>query len=123
MDNCPFCSIDEKQIILNNNLCFAIYDNCPVNPGHLLIIPYRHFDSYFHAALEEKTAIIQLIDEAKVFLDTHFSPDGYNLGVNIGVASGQTIMHVHYHVIPRYNGDIDIPKGGVRGVIPDKKLY
>ena len=123
MKECPFCNIGKEKIISSNDLCFAIYDNSPVNKGHVLIIPFRHFDSYFDATKEEKHAIIDLMEDVKRLIDEKYSPDGYNLGVNIGFYSGQTVMHVHYHVIPRYKGDIKVPKGGVRGVIPDKKLY
>ncbi len=123
MEQCPFCNIEEDKIIMSNELCYAIYDNSPVNKGHTLIIPFRHFDSYFDATKEEKCAISDLTEDIKKLIDEKYSPDGYNLGVNIGWYAGQTVMHVHYHVIPRYKGDIKVPKGGVRGVIPDKKLY
>ncbi|RTZ61193.1 MAG: HIT family protein [Gammaproteobacteria bacterium] len=120
---CPFCNMDPEAVILKNEYCFAIFDKYPVNPGHTLIIPYRHTDSYFSLTKEEKIAIVELIDEVKRFLDKKFSPDGYNIGVNIGKWAGQTIMHVHIHVIPRYKGDTPDPTGGVRGVIPEKRNY
>jgi len=88
-----------------------------------LIIPFRHFASYFDATREEKLAILELIDRAKEFLDREFKPDGYNIGVNVGEAAGQTIMHVHIHVIPRYAGDTEDPTGGVRNVIPERGNY
>jgi len=121
--DCPFCNIPEEQIIAKNNLCFAIFDKYPVNPGHVLIIPYRHFSSFFEVTEEEKIAILQLIEEVKKILDRQFKPDGYNIGVNIGKAAGQTIMHLHIHVIPRYWGDEPDPTGGVRGVICERKNY
>jgi diadenosine tetraphosphate (Ap4A) HIT family hydrolase len=123
MKKCPFCNINKDDIVMENELCFAIYDKFPVNPGHTLIIPKRHFPDYFSATMDEKIAIINLIEEVKQLLDTKFTPDGYNLGVNIGELAGQTIFHVHYHVIPRYQGDIENPRGGVRGVIPSKRMY
>jgi len=123
LNNCPFCNISEKDVILKNDLCYAIFDRYPVNKGHILIIPYRHFDNYFDATKDEKIAILNLIDEAKNYLDKKFKPDGYNIGVNIGQYAGQTIMHVHIHLIPRYKGDIGNPRGGVRGVIPEKRIY
>ncbi len=123
MEKCPFCNVAKNKIITSNSLAFAIYDNTPVNKGHVLVIPFRHFSNYFEATKEEKYAIIDLIEEVKRIIDEKFSPQGYNLGVNIGLCSGQTVMHVHYHVIPRYTGDMKEPKGGVRGVIPEKRLY
>ena len=122
-DQCPFCNPSEEDIILKNDLCYARFDKFPVNKGHILIIPFRHFDSYFDAIKEEKIAFLELIDKAKSFLDSKFKPDGYNIGVNIGKEAGQTIFHVHIHLIPRYKGDMENPKGGVRGVIPDKQKY
>jgi len=121
--NCPFCNPSKEDILFYNNLCYVIFDKYPVNKGHLLIIPFRHFDNYFEATKEEKIAIVELIDKSKEFLDKKFKPDGYNIGVNVGKAAGQTIMHVHIHLIPRYKGDIENPRGGVRGVIPEKRIY
>ncbi len=121
--DCPFCQIGEEQILFKNDLCFAIFDKYPVNRGHILIIPFRHFASYFDATREEKFAILELIDRAKEFLDREFKPDGYNIGVNVGKAAGQTIMHLHIHVIPRYAGDTEDPTGGVRNVIPERGNY
>ena len=123
MDNCPFCDVNEDKIILKNDLCYAIYDKYPVNPGHLLIIPFRHFPYFFDATNEEKIAILDLLEKAKKHLDEKYNPDGYNIGVNVGEYAGQTIFHLHIHLIPRYRGDIDNPRGGVRGVIPEKRIY
>ena len=120
---CPFCNPSEEDIVLKNKLCYARFDKYPVNKGHILIIPFRHFDNYFDATTEEKLSIVELIDKVKDFLDKEFKPDGYNIGVNVGKFAGQTINHVHIHVIPRYIGDVDDPTGGVRGVIPDKRIY
>ncbi|WP_456383466.1 HIT family protein [Persephonella sp.] len=122
-ENCPFCNVSEDMIVIKNDLCFAIFDRYPVNKGHMLIIPFRHFDNYFDSTFDEKLAFIKLIDEAKKFIDKKFNPDGYNIGVNIGKEAGQTVFHVHIHLIPRYRGDIDNPTGGVRGVIPEKRIY
>ncbi len=120
---CPFCDIDNLDIILKNDYCFAVFDKYPVNEGHMLIIPFRHFDSFFDATKDEILAIHELLIDAKEYLDKKYSPDGYNVGVNIGKLSGQTIMHLHVHLIPRYKGDIENPTGGVRGVIPSKMFY
>jgi diadenosine tetraphosphate (Ap4A) HIT family hydrolase len=120
---CPFCNPAKEDIILKNELCYARFDKFPVSKGHMLIIPFRHFDNYFDATQEEKLGILDLLDKVKDFLDKKFNPDGYNIGVNIGECAGQTIFHLHIHVIPRYKGDVENPKGGVRGVIPDKRIY
>ena len=121
--NCVFCNLENLDIILKNNLCYAIFDNSPVNRGHILIIPYRHFSSFFEATDEEKHSLLELLEKAKNFLDLEFKPDGYNIGINVGEYAGQTIFHLHIHLIPRYKGDIDNPRGGVRGVIPEKRIY
>jgi diadenosine tetraphosphate (Ap4A) HIT family hydrolase len=119
--DCPFCGDPEK--IIENDLAFAHYDTYPVNEGHCLIIPHRHFGEYFQATAEEKAAIWKLVDQVKPIIDREFNPDGYNVGVNIGTAAGQSIPHLHIHVIPRYAGDVDNPQGGVRGVIPHRQKY
>ncbi|WP_218133164.1 HIT family protein [Methanofollis tationis] len=120
---CPFCTPEPSEVVLANDLCYARYDRYPVNPGHLLIIPFRHVADFFDATAEEQEALLALVREAKAHLDREFSPDGYNLGVNVGEAAGQTVMHLHIHLIPRYRGDIENPRGGVRGVIPEKRVY
>ncbi|MEQ8224742.1 MAG: HIT family protein [Candidatus Eremiobacterota bacterium] len=120
---CPFCNHGEEEAVLKNDLSFARFDKYPVSKGHLLVIPWRHFENYFDATAEEKIAIIKLIDEAKILLDEKFRPDGYNIGVNVGIPAGQSVMHLHVHVIPRYKGDMENPKGGVRGVLPRKRVY
>lgn len=120
-DNCIFCGM--QDVILQNDLAYVTYDTYPVSPGHCVVIPFRHIPSYFETTQEEKLAILELIDTMKKLLDRERKPDGYNIGVNIGQAAGQSIMHLHVHIIPRYFGDMENPKGGVRGVIPDKQKY
>ena len=120
-DSCPFCRI--QDIVLENRLAVAFYDKYPVSPGHLLIIPRRHVADYFDATRDELQAISDLIKQGKVLLDRERQPDGYNIGVNCGEAAGQTVMHLHIHLIPRYLGDLENPRGGVRGVIPDRRIY
>ncbi|MGQ4668583.1 HIT family protein [Metabacillus halosaccharovorans] len=119
--NCPFCSIPEP--VLQNELAYGFYDIYPVNKGHMLFIPKRHVDQYFDLTSEERQALDELIFKGKALIDEKFNPDGYNIGINIGEAAGQTIFHVHVHLIPRYKGDMEEPRGGVRGVIPDKRMY
>jgi len=120
---CPFCNPSPEDIVLANSLCYARYDKYPVSPGHLLLIPFRHVADFFDATDEEQAALLALVREAKHLLDERFRPDGYNVGVNVGEAAGQTVMHLHVHVIPRYAGDVADPRGGVRGAIPEKRVY
>lgn len=118
---CIFCKM--KDYILENELAYAIYDKYPVGKGHMLFIPKRHVKNFFDITKEEREAIFELIDEGKKLLDEKYSPDSYNVGINCGEHAGQTIMHVHVHLIPRYIGDMKDPTGGVRGVIPYKMKY
>ena len=120
---CPFCNPSPEDIVLENDLCYARYDRYPVSPGHLLLIPYRHVADFFDATDAEEIALLALVRDAKTLLDGRFRPDGYNIGVNVRAAAGQTVMHLHVHVIPRYAGDVDDPRGGVRGAIPEKRAY
>lgn len=121
--DCVFCNISQDRVIAQNHLCFAIYDGFPVSRGHVLIIPKRHVADYFGLTEEELMAMHQMMRELKIKLDADFSPDGYNVGVNVNEAAGQTVFHVHMHLIPRYKGDVENPRGGVRGVIPNKQRY
>ena len=118
---CPFCSTDNA--LLRNSLAYARLDKNPVTPGHSLIIPLRHEPDFLAIRRDEIDAIWTLVGEAKALLDEKFHPDGYNLGVNVGATAGQTIGHAHLHLIPRYRGDVENPRGGVRGVIPAKQQY
>ncbi|MBU1424276.1 MAG: HIT family protein [Gammaproteobacteria bacterium] len=119
--NCPFCR--PESILFENELAYSILDKSPVNPGHLLIIPKRHVADFFLCTHAEKDALLSLLDEAKSYLDGKHAPVGYNIGINVGEVAGQTIFHVHLHLIPRYQGDMENPRGGVRGVIPAKQSY
>lgn len=118
---CLFCNPGEP--LLENALAYARYDDYPVSPGHVLVLPRRHVADYFDTTLEEKHAMLALIEAAKQLLDGEHAPDGYNLGINCGAAAGQSVPHVHYHLIPRFAGDMENPRGGVRGVIPDRQKY
>jgi diadenosine tetraphosphate (Ap4A) HIT family hydrolase len=115
--------MQKERVVLENDLGYAMYDGFPVNPGHLLIIPKRHFSNFFESTDTERTALFSLVDDAKKIVDQKFHPEGYNVGINIGEAAGQSVMHLHIHLIPRYIGDVEKPKGGVRGVIPSKQSY
>lgn len=122
MKDCIFCS-KELEVQIQNEKAIAIFDKFPVSKGHILIIPKKHFSDWFNTDIEYKAAMMELLEEAKVMLDSQFAPDGYNIGINCGAVAGQTIMHTHMHLIPRYNNDMEKPEGGVRGVIPHKQKY
>lgn len=119
---CKILSDRKDEIVLENDLAFAVYDIAPVSKGHLLIVPKRHVETYFDASRDEINACLNLMERAKVMLDKQFQPDGYNIGINVGAVAGQTVMHLHIHLIPRYEGDQKDPRGGIRSVIPEKKL-
>lgn len=124
MCECFFCkSISERDFREENDLAVMRMDNYPVNPGHLEIIPKRHFGTWWEATDDERKAIFDLMDRAKKIVDSEFNPDAYNIGMNLGECAGQSIMHLHVHLIPRYRGDVENPRGGVRGVIPTKQNY
>jgi len=120
---CPFCNLPESRIVLANELAIAIRDGFPISPGHTLVLPRRHIDSFFAATKEERMAMLALLDIAKEALDDEFHPDGYNLGINDGRTAGQTVLHLHQHLIPRYAGDREDPRGGIRWIIPEKAQY
>jgi diadenosine tetraphosphate (Ap4A) HIT family hydrolase len=121
---CPFCKVDsEREIIFENDTSFSIYDKFPVNNGHALIIPKRHSENYFELTKNEQIDCLQALNTVKQLVYTKFKPDGFNIGINVGEMAGQTISHVHIHLIPRFSGDVEDPRGGVRGVIPNKQKY
>jgi diadenosine tetraphosphate (Ap4A) HIT family hydrolase len=120
---CLFCRIPAGQLLIERPLALAARDSYPVSKGHTLIIPRRHVASFFETTEEERLAMMKLLDEARTLLDREHRPDGYNIGVNSGAAAGQTVMHVHMHLIPRYAGDRPDPRGGVRWVLPEKAAY
>ena len=124
MTDCPFCRrIAESAITLSNELAAAFPDGYPVSAGHTLIVPRRHIEDFFNLTPEEHAAIYNLVAPVRRQIETRHAPDGYNLGVNIGTAAGQTVSHAHFHVIPRYAGDVADPRGGIRWVIPPKAVY
>ena len=112
---CLFCT-DPQGVSLTNELAYSARDTYPASPGHSVVVPKRHVASFFDLTTEEVTACMELIKQERALLDAEFKPDGYNIGVNIGPAAGQSIMHVHIHIIPRYKGDVENPQGGVRHV-------
>jgi diadenosine tetraphosphate (Ap4A) HIT family hydrolase len=120
---CPFCVIESSRVVATNSLAFAIRDGYPVSPGHTLAIPNRHVGSFFDLSPQEHDALLDLIQDQKRLLDAEFSPDAFNIGINDGPAAGQTIPHVHVHLIPRYRGDVPHPRGGIRWVLADRARY
>ena len=120
---CPFCPPAPERVFHATGLVLALWDGFPVSPGHLLVIPRRHVASWFDATREEHAAILEAIEVGKSTVERDRSPDGWNLGVNIGEAAGQTVFHLHVHLIPRYEGDVEDPRGGVRRVVPAKADY
>lgn len=119
--SCPFCEPHDE--VFGNELAYVKEDRYPVSRGHLLIIPRRHAAQWFDLTADEQSAVFSLLAEAKVRTDVKYAPDGYTIGINCGEAAGQTIFHVHVHLIPRYAGDVANPRGGVRAVIAAKKDY
>jgi hypothetical protein len=125
--DCLFCQIQVNhisRIIAENNLAYAILDGYPVTQGHTLIIPKRHVPDYFGLSQAEINATNQILNDQKpkLLADDH-SIDGFNIGMNCGEAAGQSVFHCHIHLIPRRRGDVDIPRGGIRNVIPGKGNY
>ncbi len=120
---CPFCNPPDDRLFHRGRLVLGLWDQFPVSPGHALIIPRRHVASWFEATDEERAELMAVVADARAAIEGVHQPDGYNLGVNIGPAAGQTVFHLHVHVIPRYHGDVPAPRGGVRHVIPEKADY
>jgi diadenosine tetraphosphate (Ap4A) HIT family hydrolase len=118
-----FSNISEEKKIYSGEYFFMIYDGYPVSPGHILIISNEEKLDYFSLSTEEKNELNALIEMAKGIIEKDKNPDGYNIGMNCGEAAGQTVMHFHCHVIPRYFGDMENPRGGIRHCIKDKGYY
>ena len=125
MEGCRFCGskYQKERNVISNEHFFANFDDNPVTRGHMKIIPKRHVDSFFDMSDAEVMAAFGLLRECRGVLEKRFNPDAYNIGINDGNASGQTISHLHIHLIPRYKGDVPDPAGGVRNVIPGKGDY
>lgn len=120
---CPFCNPDPEQVFLETELVVGLWDKFPVSPGHALLVPRRHVAGWFDASEEERQALTAALDIARDRILEHHRPDGFNIGVNSGEAAGQTVFHLHVHLIPRYRGDQADPRGGVRRLFPDKARY
>lgn len=123
-EECPFCArIRAGEVLVSNEFAVALEDAFPVSLGHVLVVPRRHAPTYFDLTEDEQLALWRLVAEARRGLDRKHRPDGYNLGVNVGAAAGQTVDHAHVHVIPRYVADVEDPRGGVRAVVPARARY
>lgn len=118
-----FTSIEKERILYKNDLFFIIKDGFPVSPGHLLIISNEIRRDYFELSKEESDNLNEVILIAKRLVETEHNPDGYNIGMNCGAAAGQTVFHFHCHLIPRYKGDMENPRGGVRHCVGGKGYY
>lgn len=127
--DCPFCRLAAGRVFLEAELIRGVWDAFPVSPGHALLIPRRHVTDWFEASPDEQAALTAAISEVRTLIDDRAArdgqpkPDGYNVGFNAGDAAGQTVFHLHIHVIPRYSGDSADPRGGIRAVIPGKAPY
>jgi len=123
-EGCIFCrQRNDADLLAANDKAIAFPAGFPVSPGHALIVPRRHEPDFFSLAGEEQAALIALVNTVRSVLAALYRPDAYNLGVNAGKAAGQTILHTHLHVIPRYAGDVAEPRGGVRWVLPETARY
>ena len=123
---CPFCErISAYRAVAENGLAAALLDRFPVSPGHILVVPKRHEADFLALTAQEHAAIMELVQcvRHRMVWVHGPTPDGYNIGVNVGGAAGQTVGHAHLHLIPRYKGDVDDPRGGVRWVVPSKAKY
>lgn len=120
---CAFCSLPAERVVQKSEYAIVIRDGFPVSPGHTLIISKRHVASFFEVTDAERTDLMSLLSVVRDDLDRQFRPAGYNIGINDGTAAGQTVPHLHIHLIPRYEGDRDDPRGGVRWVLPDNAAY
>ncbi len=127
VSTCPFCQFisgtSDKTMLFENQTGFVIRDGYPITKGHTLIVPKHHVGSFFEITSEERQALFDLVDQAKAQLDQELKPASYNIGINDGEAAGQTIAHLHIHLIPRYHEPDKDPRGGVRWLVPDKADY
>ena len=120
---CAFCQLPPHRIVDSNDYALVVRDAYPVSEGHALVIPRRHVGSFFELRPQEREAMMALLDASKAVIDRELQPDGYNIGINDGAAAGQTVPHLHMHLIPRYKNDVADPRGGVRWVIAAKADY
>lgn len=121
--DCPFCNFEKAEVLYQNEHAIAFKDRFPVSKGHTLVVPKQHVASFFSLSPEVQQSIWAFVSEIRYHISVELHPDSFNIGINDGWAAGQTISHAHIHVIPRYKGDVNDPKGGIRWVIPKKADY
>jgi len=121
--NCPFCFCNPSRLIVETNGARSLYDGFPLSSGHALVVPRQHVASLFELSEEVRAEIWSVVGQVRAILKEEFHPDGFNIGLNDGVAAGQTVGHAHVHIIPRFLGDIADPRGGIRWIIPGKAKY
>ena len=119
-DRCPFCEPDADRVWLQSDIGIVLWDAFPVTEGHTLVVPRQHVASIYELPAEQQAALWTLVAEARSRLVEDLAPDGFNIGLNDGLAAGQTILHAHIHIIPRRDGEVNDPRGGVRWIIPEK---
>lgn len=122
-DACPFCSPEPDRVIFETDLVRAVWDAFPVNPGHVLLLTRRHVPTWFDATRDEQHALVAALDRARDEILSRHPADAFNIGINVGALAGQTIFHLHVHLIPRVRGDVKVPRGGVRHVVPSRGNY
>jgi diadenosine tetraphosphate (Ap4A) HIT family hydrolase len=122
-DKCPFCEPDAERVWLENDIGIVLWDAFPVAQGHTLVVPKKHVASIYDLSADDQAVLWALVGEVRQRLQNDLHPDGFNIGLNDGEAAGQTVMHAHIHVIPRRQGDVADPRGGVRWIFPDKARY
>lgn len=125
-EECLFCDRDNQdahKVIDENELAYARWDNFPATDGHTQVVPKRHVESFFDLNDDELSALYSLAKSVKQIIEDRYSPEAFNIGVNDGEAAGRTVHHLHIHLIPRYKGDVEKPRGGIRHIIPGKGNY
>ena len=121
--SCPFCHPNPNLVVHQTDETLTLWDGYPVSPGHALIVPCRHVADWFEATTDEQHALTEALAIARKTIQEKHQPDGFNIGINVGGTAGQTIFHLHIHLIPRYQGDEADPRGGIRKLFPDRARY
>lgn len=123
MADCPFCKPEPSGLFWSSDLVKVMWDSRPLSDGHCIVVPVRHVGSYFDTTPEERLALAEGLDVAKAAVEREYSPDAFNIGINDAPAAGQTVPHCHIHLIPRYKGDVEDPRGGIRWMLPERARY